>query len=111
MKTRTEEVKNYFWPNNAKDEYGNRFPKTLCRYSGVIIDFEAAPNDFEFETFDARSGKKYLYVCNEIKPKGSIVIFPSFLRHRVTPVTKGLRNSLVMCQVMISHASSLLKAL
>jgi len=52
--------------------------------------------NLEFETFDARSGKKYLYVCNEIKPKGSIVIFPSFLRHRVTPVTKGLRNSLVM---------------
>ena len=52
MKTRTEEVKNYFWPNNVKDEHGTRFPRTLCRYSGVPIDFEAAPNDLEFATFD-----------------------------------------------------------
>ena len=27
--------------------------------------------------------------------KGSILIFPSFLSHRVTPVTRGLRYSLV----------------
>jgi PKHD-type hydroxylase len=30
------------------------------------------------------------------KKKGNIVIFPSFLMHRVTPVTKGLRKSLVL---------------
>jgi len=29
------------------------------------------------------------------KQKGSILVFPSFLRHRVTPVTKGTRKSLV----------------
>ena len=29
------------------------------------------------------------------KGKGSAFIFPSFLRHRVTPVTKGVRKSLV----------------
>ena len=27
--------------------------------------------------------------------KGSIIVFPSFTRHRVVPVTKGIRNSLV----------------
>jgi len=30
------------------------------------------------------------------KEKGTVVIFPSFLLHRVTPVTKGTRKSLVM---------------
>jgi PKHD-type hydroxylase len=30
------------------------------------------------------------------KKKGSIVLFPSFLLHRVTPVTRGTRKSLVM---------------
>lgn len=34
--------------------------------------------------------------CKEIKPQGSIVVFPSFLNHRVTPVTKGTRYSLVL---------------
>ena len=32
----------------------------------------------------------------EILPQGSIVIFPSYLWHRVTPVTKGVRYSLVI---------------
>lgn len=30
-----------------------------------------------------------------IRDKGSILIFPSYLQHRVTPVTSGLRKSLV----------------
>ena len=34
-------------------------------------------------------------VCKEIKPKGSIVVFPSFVWHRIKPVTKGTRHSLV----------------
>ena len=32
----------------------------------------------------------------ELKTKGTIVVFPSFIWHRVSPVTKGHRNSLVM---------------
>ena len=35
-------------------------------------------------------------VCEEIRPKGSIIVFPSFLYHQVTPITKGTRYSLVM---------------
>ena len=31
-----------------------------------------------------------------IKKKGAITLFPSYLRHRVTPVTKGVRKSLVL---------------
>ena len=34
--------------------------------------------------------------CTEILPKGSIVVFPSFVWHRVKPVTKGVRYSLVI---------------
>ena len=33
--------------------------------------------------------------CIEIRPKGSIVVFPSFVYLRVIPVTKGTRYSLV----------------
>lgn len=36
------------------------------------------------------------FTANEIKPKGSICVFPSFVTHRVTPVTSGIRQSLVM---------------
>lgn len=30
-----------------------------------------------------------------VKKKGTVIIFPSFIRHRVTPVTSGVRKSLV----------------
>lgn len=31
----------------------------------------------------------------DLKRRGTIIVFPSFIKHRVTPVTAGLRNSLV----------------
>ena len=34
--------------------------------------------------------------CKEIFEKGSLVVFPSWLWHRVTPVTKGIRYSAVI---------------
>ena len=34
--------------------------------------------------------------CEEILSKGSLVVFPSFISHRVKPVTKGTRYSLVI---------------
>ena len=52
--------------------------------------------------FDLRNSQDYEHdkssktICSEIKQKGSIVVFPSFLWHRVKPVTKGTRYSLVM---------------
>lgn len=33
--------------------------------------------------------------AEEFKRQGAMLIFPSFLRHRVTPVTRGVRHSLV----------------
>ena len=63
------------------------------------------PNEYEGGNleFDFRNGKDYqdedknsIRTCTEIRPKGSIVVFPSFVWHRVTPVTKGTRYSLVM---------------
>ena len=42
-----------------------------------------------------KSGGK-IVTCKEIGPQGSIVVFPSYMWHRVKPVTKGVRHSLVM---------------
>ena len=43
-----------------------------------------------------REESKHLKQAKEILPKGSIIVFPSFVWHRVTPVTKGERYSLIM---------------
>lgn len=59
-------------------------------YDGGNLEFDFRNSvDYEF----SKESKK---VCTEIRPKGSIVIFPSFVWHRVTPVTRGNRKSLVM---------------
>ena len=42
------------------------------------------------------SKNKNTQKCLEILPRGSIVVFPSFVWHRVCPVKKGTRNSLVI---------------
>ena len=52
--------------------------------------------DFEFDFRQSDEGSNQPQVCKEIRPKGSIVVFPSFVWHRVKPVTSGTRYSLVM---------------
>lgn len=34
--------------------------------------------------------------CEEIRPQGSVIVFPSFVDHCVTPITRGTRYSLVL---------------
>jgi len=37
-----------------------------------------------------------IITCKEANNRGSIIVFPSFYQHKITPITKGVRNSLVM---------------
>jgi predicted 2-oxoglutarate/Fe(II)-dependent dioxygenase YbiX len=53
----------------------------------------------EFDFRNNTSGKPNLRKCKEILPKGSICVFPSFVWHRVTPVTSGTRYSLVIWNI------------
>ncbi len=53
--------------------------------------------DLEFDFRNGNPDKKpNRQVCKEIRSKGSIVVFPSHVWHRVKPVTKGIRYSLVI---------------
>jgi PKHD-type hydroxylase len=55
-------------------------------------DYKGGELEFDFRNLsDGKENIKKL-----ILPKGSIVVFPSFVWHRVKPVTKGTRYSLVM---------------
>tara|TARA_R100001129_G_scaffold43936_1_gene30098 strand:- start:4622 stop:5215 length:594 start_codon:yes stop_codon:yes gene_type:complete len=51
--------------------------------------------EFEFDFKNVR-GQGNFKTCNEISEKGSLVVFPSFVWHRVRPVTQGTRYSLVI---------------
>ena len=60
-------------------------------YSGGELEF-----DFRDYEPHQREESRHLRKATEILPKGSIIIFPSFLWHRVKPITKGTRYSLVV---------------
>lgn len=53
-------------------------------YEGGNLQFDFGPHKTE----------RFL-TCTEIRPKGSVIVFPSHVYHQVTPVTKGTRYSLV----------------
>ena len=54
--------------------------------------------EFDFRNYDPhmRDESRHLRRAKEILPKGSIIVFPSFVWHRVKPVTSGTRYSLVV---------------
>ena len=56
-------------------------------------DYEGGELEFQFRNGD---NPRQSQVCKHILPKGSLVVFPSFVWHRIKPVKKGVRYSLVM---------------
>ena len=55
-------------------------------YEGGNLKFDFGPH---------AAGKRF-HECTEIRPQGSLIVFPSYVYHQVTPVTRGTRYSLVL---------------
>ena len=55
-------------------------------------EYEGGELEFDFRNKE----KTQIIQAKQILSKGSIIVFPSFVWHRVKPVTKGIRYSLVM---------------
>jgi PKHD-type hydroxylase len=51
------------------------------------------PDDYEGGDFQIMKGPR---IETLPKSKGTVLLFPSYLLHRVTPVTKGVRKTLVL---------------
>ena len=64
-------------------------------------EYKGGELEFDFKNYvpHMRDESKHKIQCKEILTKGSIIVFPSFVWHRVKPVTKGVRYSLVMWNV------------
>ena len=60
-------------------------------------EYDGGELEFDFRNYDPhmRDETKHLRKAKEILPKGSIIVFPSHIWHRVKPVTRGVRYSLV----------------
>ena len=55
-------------------------------YEGGNLKFDLGPH---------ATNDRYME-CKEIRPQGSMVVFPSFVHHQVTPIISGTRYSLVL---------------
>ena len=59
-------------------------------------EYEGGDLEFDFRNTDEGSQPR---ICEEVRKKGSVIVFPSFIHHQVTKVTKGTRYSLVSWQL------------
>ena len=91
-----ENDKNGKWPAGYTS---NSYQVGRVRKISVTINLNA-PGEYEggnlkFDFGPHNLGERYKE-CEEIRPQGSMIIFPSYLHHQVTPVTTGTRYSLVL---------------
>ena len=100
--TEYEKDQYYKWHIDQLDKpYSERFGKN---YQGKIRKLSVTislsnPKDYEggrLEFYTSTPYEKKIISCDQILDKGSLVIFPSFIWHQITPVIKGTRKSLVL---------------
>jgi len=92
----------YGWHTDSSGWYYEKEKQNgLIRKLSVTVslsdpeDYEGGLLEFDTRIHDESDSKHYIVPCKQILPKGSICVFPSFTHHRVSPVTKGKRLSLV----------------
>lgn len=101
--TRYSEGQFYGWHMDGWDEpyTENNNKKGKIRKISVTCslndgsEYEGGDLEFDFKNEKTPVQQK----CPELRQKGSVIVFPSFIHHQVTKVTKGTRYSLVAWQL------------
>jgi len=76
------------------------FQGKIRKLTSVLVlsdpkEYQGGELEFQFHAEDPQFNKKrQIRVAKEVAPKGSIIVFPSFVWHRVKPVTKGVRYTM-----------------
>ena len=97
--TRYEKNQYYGWHTDSWNEpYKENNPRTNGKIRKLSVTCNLSSNDDysggQLEFADIKEGKTIK--ISAPASKGGITVFPSFIWHRVTPVTKGTRYSLVV---------------
>jgi len=74
---------------------GNSAPNFPTRKLSLTLLLSDSESDYEGGNFEFNMGQENNPLEVKMK-KGSIIVFPSFMIHRVTPVTEGIRKSVVV---------------
>jgi len=84
------------YPSDAAPPFAGKIRKlTSVLVLSNPSEYKGGELEFQFQSEDPQFNKgRKIKVANEVAPKGSIIVFPSFVWHRVKPVTKGVRYSM-----------------
>ena len=101
--TKYRETQHYTWHQDSFPKPINK-PNTphhgLTRKLSVTVSLADGDSyeggDLEFDLRNNSDSTNNIQTVKAARKKGSIVVFPSFVWHRVTPVTQGTRYSLVV---------------
>ena len=94
--TRYTEGGHFSWHRDALGSHNEVYDEPKLKFlhgnarklsMSIFLNSDFEGGDFEMHAVD--DGEKIL------AKEGSVIVFPSFMVHRVTPVTKGIRYSLV----------------
>ena len=83
---RSEENGHYDWHHDVNWSSENNFARKISVTVQLSDENEYEGGNFEFDEIKTNIN---------FKSQGTILIFPSYLRHKVTPVKLGIRRSLV----------------
>jgi PKHD-type hydroxylase len=87
---------------NGNPKYGwTKNPKLIGKNRKLSVTINLSPDNSYTGgnlkiDFGPHTPSERYHECEEIRPRGSIIVFPSFVNHQITPVTDGTRYSLVM---------------
>jgi PKHD-type hydroxylase len=88
------------WQESYSKEMGINYAGKIRKLSCIISlsdssEYKGGELEFCFDNNEPDKPRNIIE-CKEVKPKGSIIVFPSHTYHRVKPVTEGSRYSLVL---------------
>mgnify|MGYP003133429456 CR=1 FL=1 len=86
------------------DSWDKTYPNGKIRKLSITCqlsdqtEYKGGELEFDFRNYDPymRDEVEHVKQAKDILTKGSIIVFPSFVWHRVKPVTEGTRYSLVL---------------
>ena len=83
------------FPYKSEDPNFNGKTRKISLICNLTDPKKFKGGELEFDITNQRRREKTILKCKEARQQGTIIIFPSFLWHRVKPVTSGTRKSLV----------------
>jgi len=82
-------------PNVSQDPNFNGKIRKVSLICNLTDSKKFTGGELEFDISNYRERETTILKCNEARQQGTVIVFPSFVWHRVKPVTSGTRISIV----------------